>query len=129
MCAQAQTAAEIDEIRAMTTKIADIDSDDNYVTKDSHVISVPVRMMIDIMAFTGAYGHKTTLETKRTNQGLRNSFHSYSMMIATDRSNEFWASWKAFRARNPVGENPATVPPSPYAPAPLLLACRSVYMV
>ncbi len=108
MYAQAQTAAEIDEIRAMTTKIADIDSDDNFVTKDSHVISVPVRMMIDIMAFTGAYSHKTTLETKRTNLGLRNSFHSYSMMIATDRSDDFWASWKAVWARNPVGENSAT---------------------
>ncbi len=30
------------------------------------------------------------------------------MMIVTDRSDEFWASWKAFRARNPVGDNPAT---------------------
>ena len=30
------------------------------------------------------------------------------MMIAPDRSDEFWASWKAFRARNPVGENLAT---------------------
>ncbi len=76
MYAQAQTAAEIDEIRAVTTKIADKDSDNNYVTKDLQVISVPVRMMVDIMAFTGAYGHKTTLQTKRTNQGLRNSFQT-----------------------------------------------------
>jgi hypothetical protein len=103
MYAQAQTAAEIDEIRAMTTKIADTDSGDNYVTKDSRVIFV----LVDMMAFTGAYGHKTTLETKRTNLGFRNSFQAYSMMIATDQSENFWASWKNFPARNPVGDRPA----------------------
>lgn len=106
-CAQAQTAAEIDELRAMTTKIVDTDDDDNYITKDIRVIGIPVRMIVDVMAFTGTYGHKSTLETKRTNQGFRDSFQAYCVDIATNRADEFWTSWKEFRDRNPLGDRPA----------------------
>jgi hypothetical protein len=107
ICAQAQTAAEIDELRTMTTKIVVTDDDDNYITKDMRVIGIPVRMIIDMMAFTGAYCHKSTLETKRTNQGFRDSFEAYCVDIATNRADEFWTSWKDFRDRNPLGDRPA----------------------
>jgi hypothetical protein len=106
-CAQAQTAAEIDELRTMTTKIVDTDDDDNYITKDMRVIGIPVRMIVDVMAFTGAYGHKSTLETKRTNQGFRDSFQAYCEDIATNRADEIWTSWKEFRDKNPLGDRPA----------------------
>ena len=109
MYAQAQTAAEIDEVKAMTTKIACTDDDNNYITKDIRVICILVCMMVtvDMMVFTGAYGHKTTLETKRTNPAFRDAFRVYSMDIVTHRADEFWASWKDFRARNPVEVRPS----------------------
>jgi hypothetical protein len=107
ICAQAQTAAEIDELGTITTNIVVADDDDNYVTKDMRVVGIPVRMIIDMMAFTGVYGHKSTLETKRTNQGFRDSFEAYCVDIATNRAGEFWTSWKDFRDRNPLGDRPA----------------------
>lgn len=123
VCAQAQTAAEIDELRTMTTKVVVPDDDgDGYITKDMRVFSAPVRMIIDVMAFTGTYGHRSTLESKRTNLGFRNSFHDYITDIATNRADEFWASWKEFRARNPLEERPAGGAPTRPASVSLLHA-------
>ncbi len=109
MSVQAQTPAEIDAVKSMTTKIVETDDDDNFVTKDMQVIGVPVRMMVDMMCFTGAsrYGHKSMLESVRTNQAFRQAFQVFSQQIAADRGDEFWASWKDFRLRNPVADRPA----------------------
>ncbi len=71
MSVQAQTPGEIDAVKAMTTKIVDTDDDDNYIAKDMQVIGVPVHMMVDMMCFTGAYGHKSMLESVRTNQAFQ----------------------------------------------------------
>ena len=93
----------------MTTKIACTDEDDGYVTKEIRVISIPIRMIIDMMALTGAYGHKTALETKRTNPAFRReAFRVYSTEIVTNREDEFWSSWKDFRARYPVEDRPSS---------------------
>ncbi len=67
----------------MTAKIACTDEDDSYVTKDMGIISIPICMIIDMMAFTGAYGHKTMLETKRTNPAFRDAFRVYSTEMAS----------------------------------------------
>ena len=92
----------------MTTKIACTDDDDGYVTQELRVISIPIRMIIDMMAFTGAYGHKTALETKRTNPAFRDAFRVYSTEMATNREDEFWSSWKDFRARYPAEDRPSS---------------------
>ena len=92
----------------MTAKIVCTDEDDSYVTKDMCIISIPIRMIIDMMAFTGAYGHKTALETKRTNPAFRDAFRVYSTEMATNREDEFWSSWKDFRARYPVEDRPSS---------------------
>ena len=78
---QAQTPEEIDEIKAMTTKVVETDADDNYVSKDMPVIGIPVRAMIDMMAFIGAYGHKSMYESQvRTRQDFFAN-HSKSMLL------------------------------------------------
>ena len=92
----------------MTTKIASTNDDDGYVTQEIRVISIPIRMIIDMMAFTGAYGHKTALETKRTNPAFRDAFRVYSTEMATNREGEFWSSWKDFRARYPAEDRPSS---------------------
>ena len=92
----------------MTTKIACTSDDDGYVTQEIRIISIPIRMIIDMMAFTGAYGHRTTLETKRTNPAFREAFRVYSTEMATKREDEFWNSWKEFRARYPAEERPSS---------------------
>ena len=92
----------------MTTKIACTSDDDGYVTQEIRIISIPIRMIIDMMAFTGAYGHRTTLETKRTNPAFREAFRVYSTEMATNREDEFWNSWKDFRARYPAEERPSS---------------------
>jgi hypothetical protein len=92
----------------MTTKIACTSDDDGYVTQEIRIISIPIRMIIDMMAFTGAYGHKTALETKRTNPAFRDAFRVYSTEMATNREGEFWSSWKDFRARYPAEDRPSS---------------------
>jgi hypothetical protein len=92
----------------MTTKTACTDDDDGYVTQEIRVISIPICMIIDMMAFKGAYGHKTALETKRTNPAFREAFQVYPTEMATNREDEFWASWKDFRARYPVEDHPSS---------------------
>ncbi len=72
MYAQAQTPQEIDKSREMKMKIADTDAGDNWVSTDMPVICIPIRMMIDMMAFTDAYGHKSMLDSPiRTLQAFR----------------------------------------------------------
>ena len=98
----------------MKTKIADTDADDNYITKDMDVISIPVLMMIDMMCFTGTYCHKSMLESNRTRQAFRDSFQIFSMQIAGNKGDEFWASWTDYQARFPVGDRPvAAAAPGP----------------
>ena len=92
----------------MTTKIACTSDDDGYVTQEIRIISIPIRMIIDMMAFMGAYGHRTTLETKRTNPAFREAFRVYSTEMTTNREGKFWSSWKDFRARYPVEDRPSS---------------------
>ncbi len=105
MYLQAQTPAEIDEIRDMTVNWADTDADDNWVTKKSPLVSTQVRAMVDMMCFCGAYCHKSMLESPtRTRLAFRTSFQEYALLIAHERVDEFYSSWKDYRARNPVGD-------------------------
>ncbi len=67
----------------MMTRIADTDFDGNYFAKDFPVIGIPVRSMIDMMAFISAYGHKSTYESARTREPFRMSFQVYAMEIAS----------------------------------------------
>ena len=107
MYAQAQTPEEIDEVKAMTTRIVDTDCDGAYIHKDVPVIGIEVRAMIDMMAFIGAYGHKSAYESARTREPFRSAFSVYAMENAIQNSTKFWDSWKDYRLRNPVGERRA----------------------
>jgi hypothetical protein len=107
MYVQAQTPEEIDEVKAMTTRIVDTDCDGAYISKELPVIGIEVRAMIDMMAFIGAYGHKSAYESARTREPFRMAFSVYAMEIASQNSTKFWDSWKDYRMRFPVGERRA----------------------
>ena len=99
---QAQTPDDIDAIRVMRIKVVEVDVEDNYVTRDIPLISVGFRAMVDMMCFTGAYGHKSCLESSRTRGPFRTAFFEYALKVAKDKVDDFYTSWKEYRARFPV---------------------------
>ncbi len=47
------------------------------------------------------YGHNTLFE-QRVPLARCNAFHEYALRVAWDKEDQFYDSWKSFRAANPV---------------------------
>ena len=96
---EANTPEEIDELRAMTITINDYDK-----TLAGSLISSEIRAIIDNALFMGAFGHRSRFEAVPGGVPVANrtAFYENSIKIAEDRIDDFYESWKTYRAANPV---------------------------
>jgi hypothetical protein len=95
---EANTPGEIDDLRAMTIKVNDYDT-----TKEVPMISSEIRAIIDNTLFLGAYGHRSRFEATAGGVPVANrtAFYEVSMKLAEEKIDEFYDSWKRYRAANP----------------------------
>ena len=96
---EANTPDEIDDLRAMTITINDYDK-----TLEVPLISSEIRAIIDNALFMGAFGHRSRFEAVPGGVPVANrtAFYENSIKIAEDRIDDFYESWKTYRAANPV---------------------------
>ena len=59
---QADSPAEIDEVRGMKVKVPVADEDGNIHTHEVSLVSPELRSMVDNMLFMSAYGHKSMFD-------------------------------------------------------------------
>ena len=97
---KAQTPAEIDELRMKKIKM-DVMDGDEFITKEVSFISPELRAMVDNIIFMSVYGHNSLFE-QRVSVGRRTAFREYALKAARDNEDEFYASWKRYRAAHPV---------------------------
>lgn len=96
---EAETPEEIDSLRAMKITINDYET-----TKEVPLISAEIRAIIDNALFLGAYGHRSRFEAVPGGVPVANrtAFYDNSIKLAEDNIDQFYASWKRYRAAHPV---------------------------
>ena len=58
------------------------------------------RAIFDTICYTSVHGHRTTFEKIPVTR--RAAFNEYTLRIAKDYEDEFYNSWKSYRAENPA---------------------------
>ena len=96
---EASTPEEIDDLRAMKITINDYDK-----SLEVPLISSEIRAIIDNALFMGAYGHRSRFEAIPGGVPIANrtAFYENSIKMAEDRIDDFYESWKRYRAANPL---------------------------
>ena len=96
---EASTPEEIDDLRAMKITINDYDK-----SLEVPLISSEIRAIIDNALFMGAYGHRSRFEAVPGGVPVANrtAFYENSIKMAEDRIDDFYESWKRYRAANPL---------------------------
>jgi hypothetical protein len=96
----ASTDAEIEALRKKRIKV-DVLVDNDIVVEERSLISPELRSMVDNICYMAVYGHNTLFE-QRVPLARRIAFRDYALKVATDKEDQFYASWKSYRAANPV---------------------------
>ena len=96
---EANTPQEIDALRAMTITVNDYET-----TREIPMINAEIRAIIDNALFLGAYGHRSRFEAVPGGVPVANrtAFYENSIRLAEDKIDQFYDSWKRYRAANPV---------------------------
>ena len=90
---QADSPAEIDEVRGMKVKVPVADEDGHIHTQEASLVSPELRSMVDNMLFMSACAHKTCFESNRTRQAFRAAFAAYSLKVAIEKVDDFCYSF------------------------------------
>ena len=96
---EADTSAEIDALRRKTIKL-DVAEGSEIITKEFSFITPDLRAMVDNICYMAVYGHNTLFE-QRVPLARRTAFREYALKTARDNEDEFYISWKRYRAANP----------------------------
>ena len=96
---EANSPAEIDALRLKKIKVVVHDGTD-FITQEIKLISDEIRSMVDNICYMAVYGHKSMFE--KLSPARRTAFKEYSLKIAREYEDEFYASWKSYRAAHPV---------------------------
>jgi hypothetical protein len=95
----ATTPAAIDALRAEMVKVVKQEGAE-LMTVEIPLISAEIRAMVDNICYMSVYGHRTTFEKIPVTR--RAAFNEYTLRIAKDYEDEFYNSWKSYRAENPA---------------------------
>jgi hypothetical protein len=96
---EADTYAEIDALQRKTIKL-DVAEGNEIITKEFSFITPDLRAMVDNICYMAVYGHNTLFE-QRVPLARRTAFREYALKAARDNEDEFYISWKRYRAANP----------------------------
>lgn len=96
---EADTSAEIDALRRKTIKL-DVAEGNEIITKEFSFITPDLRAMVDNICYMAVYGHNSLFE-QRVPLARRTAFREYALKSARDNEDEFYISWKRYRAANP----------------------------
>jgi hypothetical protein len=95
----ANSPAEIDALRLKKVKVVIQDGTD-FVTQEVKLISDEIRSMVDNICYMAVYGHKSMFE--KISGARRAAFKEYALKVAREYEDEFYESWKSYRAEHPV---------------------------
>ena len=96
---EANSPGEIDALRLKKVKVV-IHDGNNFITKEVKLISDEIRSMVDNICYMAVYGHKSMFE--KISGARRAAFKEYALKVARDYEDEFYESWKSYRAEHPV---------------------------
>uniref|UniRef100_A0A7S0MVG4 Uncharacterized protein n=1 Tax=Cryptomonas curvata TaxID=233186 RepID=A0A7S0MVG4_9CRYP len=95
---EANKPEEIDNLRLRKVKVVSHDGND-FTAQEIPLISDDMRAMIDNICYMGVYCHKTMFE--RLSVTRRTAFREHTLKMARDFEDEFYTSWKSYRAEHP----------------------------
>ncbi len=96
---EANSPGEIDALRLKKVKVVIHDCND-FITQEVKLISDEIRSMVDNICYMAVYGHKSMFE--KVSAALRAAFKENYLQVAREYENEFYESWKSYRAEHPV---------------------------
>ncbi len=96
---EASTPEAIDALRTKTVRVV-VQEGTEFLNVEVPLISAEIRAMVDNICYMSVYGHRTMFE--KISPSRRAAFYEYSVKMARDCENEFYESWKSYRAENPV---------------------------
>jgi hypothetical protein len=97
---EAADGAAIDALRETKVKVSALEEGE-VITVEVPFISPGIRAMIDIMLYHSCYGHKQMFED-RVPPASRLTLANLALKIASEKGNDFFASWKDYRKRHPI---------------------------
>ena len=95
----ANTPQEIEALRSTTVRVVAQD-DTEIINVEIPLISAEMRAMVDNICYMSVYGHRSMFEKISLNR--RAAFAQYTLKAARDYEEEFYASWKSYRAAHPA---------------------------
>jgi hypothetical protein len=96
----ANTPKEIEDLRSTTVRVVVQEDRDECINVEIPLISAEMRAMVDNICYMAVYGHRTMFE--KISLTRRAAFAQYTLKVARDYEDEFYASWKSYRAAHPV---------------------------
>ena len=96
---EANTPQEIEALRSTPVRVV-AQEDTEVINVEISLISAEMRAMVDNICYMSVYGHRSMFEKISLNR--RAAFAQYTLKAARDYEEEFYASWKSYRAAHPV---------------------------
>jgi hypothetical protein len=95
----ANTPQEIEALRSTTLRVV-VQEDNDFVNVEIPLISAEMRAMVDNICYMAVYGHRSMFE--KISLARRTAFAQHTLKAAREYEDEFYESWKSYRAAHPV---------------------------
>ena len=95
----ATTPQEIEALRSTTLRVV-VQEGDDFVNVEIPLISAEMRAMVDNICYMAVYGHRSMFE--KISLARRTAFAQHTLKAAREYEDEFYESWKSYRAAHPV---------------------------
>ena len=95
----ANTPQEIEALRSTSVRVVAQEGTE-IINTEIPLISAEMRAMVDNICYMSVYGHRTLFE--KISLPLRAAFAQHTLKIARDFEEEFYSSWKSYRAAHPA---------------------------